>query len=301
MALPKSVCIPMLAIQMTEIVLIVMLNFITILVFTKTRFLRRRRLYLVLNLAVIDMLVGGLSETNIFLKMGNLCHNWKVPVPGNDERNLCSLHLLFVIASVTNLVAISIERMHATFHPLRHRFIKKRTYSVIITVIWATAASLTIAIVLTTDQEHKESLLIYYELNSFNAISLLVICACYASIAIKVHRGLHLLPHGAVSRERKLSKTLFILTVVSLLMWLPFTIGSFLQFSTDILTSFLIKTRELWFNFVCIVLLYANSLFNPTLYAFRLPDFRRAMISLFCRARQRRFVPVLNQNVMHRV
>lgn len=284
---------------MTEIVLTVMLNFITILVFTKTRFLRRRRLYLVLNLAVIDMLVGGLSETNIFLKIGHFCLIWKVPVPGNDERNLCPLHLLYVIASVTNLVAISIERMHATFRPLRHRFIKKRTYSVIITAIWATAASLTTAIVLTTDRYHTESLLIYYGLNSFNAISLLVICACYASIAIKVYRGLHLLPHGAISRERKLCKTLFIVTIVSLLMWLPFTIGSFLQFSTDILTSFL-KTRELWFNFVCIALLYANSLFNPTLYAFRLPDFRRAMISLFCRGRQRR-VLVLNQNVMHRV
>ena len=239
---------------------------------------------------------------NIFLKIGNLCHIWNVPVPGNDERNLCSLHLLFVIASVTNLVAISIERMHATFRPFRHRLIKKRTYSVIITAIWATAASLTTAIVLTTDRYDTESSLMYYYygLNSFNAISLLVICACYASIAIKVHRGLHLLPHGAVSRERKLSKTLFILTIVSLLMWLPFTIGSFLQFSTDILT-FSLKTRGLWFNFVCIVLLYANSLFNPTLYAFRLPDFRRAMISLFCRARQRRVLPVLNQNVMHRV
>lgn len=294
MALPKSVCLTMLVVHMIEIVLIVMLNFITILVFTKSRFLRRRSLYLVLNLAIIDMLVGGLSETNILLKIGNLCPIWKVPV----SRIGC-LHLLFVIASMTNLVAISVERMHATFRPLRHRFIKKRTYGVIITAIWATAASLTTAIVLTKDRYHTESLLIYYGLNSFNAISLLVICACYASIAIKVYRGLHLLPHGAISRERKLCKTLFIVTIVSLLMWLPFTIGSFLQFSTDILTSFL-KTGELWFNFVCIALLYANSLFNPTLYAFRLPDFRRAMISLFCRGRQRR-VLVLNQNVMHRV
>ena len=296
MALPKSVCITMLVVHMTEIVLIVMLNFFTILVFTKSRFLRRRSLYLVLNLAIVDMLVGGLSETNIFLKIGNLCPIWKVPV----SRIGC-LHLLFVIASMTNLVAISVERMHATFRPLRHRFIKKRTYSVIITAIWATAATLTTAIVFTDRYHTKSSLMYYYyELNSFNAISLLVICACYASIAIKVYRGSHLLHHGAVTREKKLTKTLFIVTIVSLLMWLPFTIGSFLKFSTDILAS-LPKIRRLWFNFVCIVLFYGNSLVNPTLYAIRQPDFRRAMISLFRPKRQRRVPPVLDQNVMHRV
>ncbi|CAH3161530.1 unnamed protein product, partial [Porites lobata] len=52
------------------------------------------------------------------------------------------------------------------------------------------------------------------------------------------------------------------MTVVSLLTWLPYVLR---------------------LNLALIVLFNANSLVNPILYAIRMPDFRRALLSLFRR------------------
>ena len=65
-------------------------------------------------------------------------------------------------------------------------------------------------------------------------------------------------------------------------MWLPVTI-SLPLFAT-------VRFRPLWmihlvraFN----VLFFANSLVNPILYAIRMPDFKRALVSLFRRQQRR--------------
>ena len=102
------------------------------------------------------------------------------------------------------------------------------------------------------------------------------------SIVIKVRCGAQPRHHGAASRERKLTMTLFIVTFVSLLMWLPFVIISFLYSTTDIFSS----VSEMAFvrlDLVSIVFFHANSLVNPILYTARMPDFRRALVALFRR------------------
>ena len=48
---------------LAECVAIVTLNFTTIIVFLKNRYLRKRGRYLVINLAVADMLIGVLTAT----------------------------------------------------------------------------------------------------------------------------------------------------------------------------------------------------------------------------------------------
>ena len=91
--------------------------------------------------------------------------------------------------------------------------------------------------------------------------------------------------------------TLFIVAFVSLLMWLPFVIISFLYFTTDIFSS----VSEIAFarlNIVLIIFHYANSLVNPILYTARMPDFRRALVALFRRRPQQlnqaRVIPLRN-------
>ena len=86
-----------------------------------------------------------------------------------------------------------------------------------------------------------------------------------------------------VNRERKLTVTLFIVTSLSLLLWLPFVITVFLFFSTNILKS-LSEIAFFRLNYVSSVLLYANSFLNPILYAMRMPGFRRAL-KMLCRQR----------------
>ena len=108
---------------MAESVAIVTLSILTIIVFIKNHSLRKGSMYLVINLAVADMFVGGCSEITYFVSLGESCSFW------NTRRlpPLVTIYILFLFheASLTNLAAISLERAHATFRPFRHRIIKK--------------------------------------------------------------------------------------------------------------------------------------------------------------------------------
>ena len=116
-------------------------------------------------------------------------------------------------------------------------------------------------------------------MDSFNSICLLIICVSYSSIVIKVRCGAQPQHHVVASRERKLTMTLFIVTFVSLLMWLPYVISSFLYFANDIFSSLsMLAISRL--NLV-LVAYHASSFVNPVLYAVLMPDFRRAVVALF--------------------
>ncbi|XP_073233005.1 uncharacterized protein [Porites lutea] len=50
------------------------------------------------------------------------------------------LFVWFPLTSLTNIAAISLDRMHATILPFRHRLIKKWVYGVTIACVWVLAA-----------------------------------------------------------------------------------------------------------------------------------------------------------------
>ena len=278
--LSSSECIAWLTVFMAESVAIVTINFLTVIVFIRNRSLRKRSMYLVINLAVADMLVGGYSEITYFVFLGESCSFW-------NTQQLPSVNLYdymeeaFFTASLTSLAAISLERTHATFRPFKHRIIKKWVFGFIITIIWVTSGlSLFACYYLGNSPES-----FYYTRGSFIGFCLFVVCVSYASILVKISCGAHPQRHGATSIEKKLTKTLFIVTLVSLLMWLPFTIYSPLSSTFQ---SFLPWPAIFHLLHAFIVLYYANSLANPILYAIRMPDFKIALISLFRRRQQRR-------------
>ena len=74
--------------------------------------------------------------------------------------------------------------------------------------------------------------------------------------------------------------TLLIVTVVSLLLYLPASMFAFLVYSDKFEMS-----SSAGINLQCAlwVLLYANSLVNPILYAIRMPQYRSAVAALFCK------------------
>ena len=277
-------CVPWLAVLLILSLAIIILNLVTVIVFIKNRSFRKRSTYLMINLAVADMLAGVFS-TDYFTVLGaDSCNLWEDFVPVKLAVYVTILSLLFPIASVTNISAISLERLHATFLPLRHRVMQKWIYGLIVAIIWVTAGLVSTGAVL-PNQFKQGGHYFYFIWNSFNLICLSIIAVSYASIVIKIRYGAQPQHHGAVSRERKLTMTLFIVTVVSLLTWLPFVIISFLYFTTDIFSSvFRIAFARL--NIVLIIFHYANSLVNPILYAARMPDFRRALVNLFRRQPQ---------------
>ena len=278
----SSECIALLAVLMTESVAIVTLNIVTLIVFIKSDNLRKRSMYLVINLAVADMFVGGYSEITSFVDLGKLCSFWQ-RTQGSSYSYF--LQLFFIAASLTNLAAISLERAHATFRPFRHRIIKKWVFVFIITINWVTSWLVSAASYLL-----RKSMCLIYVFCSFIAFCLFVVCASYASIVVKLYCGAHPQHHGAASRERKLTKTLFIVTVVSLLMWLPSAILYLLSATSRLV--FLLPGRViLRFDYILMILYYANSLMNPIAYAIRMPDFKTALVSLF--RRQQRQVEII--------
>ena len=226
------------------------------------------------------MLSGGISAFDLFYDVGEMCNLW-----GHDTEywyDIWAVLLLwFPDCSLTNMTVISLERLNATFWPFRHRTIKKSVYWVLIIAIWLTTL-LFCALTMKYHHAYKEDYY-HYAWGSFISICLLVICVSYVFIFVKLRFGNQPRHHGAANRERKLTVTLFTVTSLSLLMWLPYVITNFLFVATNILMS-LSDVAFFRLENVLTILFYANSFLNPILYTMRMPGFRRAL-KMFCRQR----------------
>ena len=273
-----SECITLLTGCGIEAVAIVVLNALTIIVYLRERSLRKRSMYLVINQAVADMFVGaGLIFD--WLLVGHMCELWTINLVGPL---LDVLWTASTLASLINLGAISLERTHATFRPFKHRLIKKKIFGAAAAIVWITAGAISTVIVsqITFQPLSLEAFRIPYisYLSSF-LFCLLTIIVSYSSMAIKIVYGTQPQHCSATSRGRKLTKTLFIVTVVSLLLTLPLIIVglcSILQLCISI--PFYLGV-SFYFMFS------ANSLVNPVLYTIRIPEFKRALFSfLLCRS-----------------
>ena len=277
-----SECIAWLSVFGMDAVAILTLNALTIIVFLKERSLRKRGMYLVINQAVADMFVGA-SVFMVFFILGGYCDCW-ASNPFGVVIN--ALRVVFETASIINLAAVSLERTHASFRPFKHRLIKKKIFGAAVAIVWITAGLISTTWVLQLFESHIFAFLQY----SVILFCLFVIVACYSSIAIKVVCGSHPHHHVASRRERKLTKTLFIVTVVSLLLTLPIIILR--TYSSVVFPTLLMiwGRTYLRLDYALLLLFFGNTLVNPVLYAFRMPEFRRALFAFFnCRSQAQVF------------
>ena len=279
-------CITWFAAFLTVSVAVVTVNLLSIIIFIKNRTLRSRSMYLVINLTVADMLVGGISSncSNIlFLRMG--CKILSVRLTWKGDNIVSFVFYWFLLTSLTNITVISLDRMHATFLPFWHRVIKNWVYGVTISVVLVLAAMISTAISMLQlfgkEWSHHQ-----YFWQSYCLLCLFVICACYASVIVKICCGARPQHHGAARRQRKLTVTLLIMTIVSLLLWLPYAVATFVYYTTDSIRS-LSLTKRIRLNSSLLLLFYTNSFVNPVVYTIRMPEFRKALLLLFtCRQRQ---------------
>ena len=281
----SSECIIWFAALLAVAVAIVTMNLLSIILFIKNSNLRTCGMYLVINLTVVDILVGGLSTLNLLVI--NTCIGCKTVIlrlPWEGHILLQCVFLWFPIISLTNITVISLERMHATFRPFSHRVIKKWVYGVTICVVWVSAGMISTAILMLQlfdkEQSHRQFLW-----QSYSLLCLSIICACYASIIVKICCGARPQHHGAARRQRKLTVTLLIMTIVSLLLWLPYAVATFIYHTTDSIRS-LSYTKIMRLNLSLLLLFYSNSFVNPVVYTIRMPEYRKALLLLFTR-RQR--------------
>ena len=209
--------------------------------------------------------------------MSQLCPLWNY-----RRKTVWSHHIsfafvhLFSFTSLTNLIAISLERLHATLCPFRHRFVRKWVYRAIIIVIWLIAIVREVAQIFLWEIGYFEVINAYlYVL--FYSVSLFVICVSYILVVIKVRCSRHPQFHSRSKRERKLTGTALIVSLVSLLCLLPAMI-----YVTCRHISFTCL-MNVHINLATLILFLANSLVNPIIYALRMPGFREGLLQLVYR------------------
>ena len=283
-------CSTWLAVLLTVTVAVVAVNLLSIVLFIKNSNLRTRAMYLVINLTVADMFVGGIAIFDVvfqFLLYGCESENILQSFFKREWQavSFTTINMWLPLTSVTGIAVISLDRMHATFRPFRHRNIKKWAYGVTIAGVWILTAVTVIPYPLIglcgNLQQQWQLVFPSYILFSYCCLCLIVICVSYTSIALKFWCGTRPPSHGAANRQRKLTVTLFITTLVSLLLLLPYVIYIFVSLSV-------IRSLVTFFRLLLsLTLIYhTNSLVNPIIYTIRILEFRRALLMLF-KSRQR--------------
>ena len=260
-----------------EAVLVIVLNISTIFVFIKNRRLRRRSTYLLINLSVTDICIGAFVIPTSVFRRGNTYKLWSVEMTYKWYISTYGIDTFFFGCSLVFLVSISIERLHATRNPFRHRLLSGSTYKKWIAGVWVASVIYT-SITVSSFHFKLFGLYIWYVVAGCVLVSILILCASYIAIYVTVRcsKQPEQITHHT-RKERKLTVTLSIVTVVSLTVWLPYVLFTFLELK---LIQMLSEEGLLRVRSVCEVLFFANSFVNPILYTIRISEFRRAFCSL---------------------
>ena len=232
----------------------------------------KRTSFLLINLAVADLLVG---LTDI-LTVGTFALPRENEVLHVNKKSDENIFLVFQAAfsgtSMFFLVLISLERAFALIWPLRHRVTSTRTYIYSAVIVWLAGITLGALLLLVLYDIFQ---LRYYVVaySVIIGLSLVTICVSYLSIRTRLNQGPAV--DTADNRQsdeqnRKLSKTLFIMIGASVVFCVPglvthciyyFSPGLFSPFVSYIFTTFRLN----------------NSLVNPIIYSLRMPVFRETL------------------------
>ena len=267
----------------TAIVFIVLLNAFTLATFATNHQLRKRSTYLIINLTVADLLFGtteGLLSIleSAILERYLLCFteewfSWQ-------ELMLLTLYFLFPVASLVYVLLISLERLHATIYPFKHCLIGAKVYFRIIAFSWLLAFLLAFVFAFLF---LRLSFVFPNVYASFAFITLLILAVSYVRIILNVKKH----PHSAqnfgslLSEERKLSLTLFIMTVASFLTILPavFWDATINHLSLDQVSP----TTDDRISYTFDALYLFSPILNPLIYAIRMQEFRKAAKKIICK------------------
>lgn len=292
-SIPTSLCVAWIVVLSIECLAIVILNAFLVIIFATRRDLKRQRTFLpIRNLAIVDLLAGGISGAlQIERTGGDFCSIWSYDQTNALMNNLkfALLHL-FSMASLANLAAISLERMYATLRPFQHLTVGKRLYVAIIIAVWLTAVVREIAqmvfyevyVNVNTDTVILINVTLYLP---YYYISFFIITLSYFVIFLKVRWRVY--PNRANNslfrRERKLTITLFIVTLVSLLALAPvityLTVDAVYR---GIFSSFP-QIPSFHLRSLVVFCFMANSLANPIIYSWRMQSVREGFKQLFGR------------------
>ena len=265
------------AASVIEIIVIFLLNAFTLAIYTRNRHLRKRSTFLIINLTVADLLVGIVVGLSPILEPDNLQRERELKQAFSWQSFVyLTLHELFLVASLANISLISLERLHATLFPFRHCLVGKRVYLNIILCSWSFALTLSSVIAFLYFRASPAFLYVYAAL----IFLIVLILTLSNAIIISTVKNNPLSPNAGpiLSTERKLTVTLFIVSVASFLTILPWAISNVVpERIWSKLCPAVISRIDSSFD-----LLYLfNSIVNPLIYAVRMQEFRKAARKYF--------------------
>ena len=241
--------------------LIIVGNSLTIATLLRKKF-RKRLQFLLISLAFADPLVGCATTFFVIVQCGFFALSFVFDM----------LDIFAGLSSIFHLAVISLERLHATLRPFRHRQLNLKGYWVAIATPWVLSSSVsTLMLTRFRGMPHDGVRLIIVIICLLTP--LLITCFSYLAIWRKRRINPEKVRSFRQNQEARFSKSNFLVTAASFLTWTPFL------FLLIINTVYLIPKFALY----CIYLLqFSNSFANFVISILRFPSYRKALFSL-CR------------------
>ena len=177
---------------------------------------------------------------------------------------------VFSTASVFFLALISLERAFALMWPLRHRATSTSTYIYGVLLVWTAAITVGVSCLLVV-----LGVLKYRFFMAFSSV-VIILCLITVSLSYLAIRTSLAQQNPAIDnghnrqddeRNKKLSRTLFIVIGASVIFWFP-----------GLVVYYVFSLSSVILIFLCGTMLHANnSLVNPIIYSLRMPVFRETV------------------------
>ena len=254
-----------------ESLIIIVGNVFTIFVSWKHRNRLKRTSFLLINLAVADLLVA-FTELIASGPFDILGHFEKTSFNSARKKSISTFfQVTFSFSSVFFLALISLERAYALIWPLRHRVSGTKGYIYSATFTWVAAISAgALALLAVYDMLDFFHWMVAF--GSVLGLCLVTISVSYLAIRTRLNCTVPAI-YGAHNRQNeqqknaKLAKTMFLVITASLLFWIP----SIVIYCTRYLCF---KCTPLLVFHIFNLFRLGNSLVNPIIYSFRVPMFR---------------------------
>lgn len=272
----KPAVIVVLCVTVAASLAVIVGNTLTIFVFWKHRNRLQRTSFLLINLAVADLLVGfSDAVVSAAMQLSRQLSEESRLKRASNVSILFAFQTAFSFASVFFLVLISLERAYALIWPLRHRVASLKGYIYGAIFVWTGGAVVGVFTLLAVNGVFDIANWIV-PFCGIVVLALTLICVSYLAIRTRLANSAPAAVNTAYNRERsleqikKLSKTLFIVISASLVCWIP----SVVLYCVSLLCPECVPSLVVRVFNLCRL---ANSLVNPIIYCFGIPMFREAL------------------------
>ena len=233
--------------------LIIVGNSLTIATLVKKKF-RKRPHFLLTSLAFADLFVGLMPI--LFLLIFSY----------HSSALIFAYYLLDMftgLSSIFHLAVISLERLHATLRPFRHRQLSLKAYGVAIATPWILSLSVRISTLLGQATIYVTVI----------CLTTPLLITCFSYLVLWRKRRKSTVRSFRQNQEARFSRTFFLVTAASFITWMPFLYYE--------IALWVWPGPIRWSIFLFTKLLhYSNSVVNFVIYILRFPSYRKALFSL---------------------